>query len=381
MAEETGQEKTEEPTEKRLRDAREKGDIPRSRELSATVLLLSAAASALLFGSNVAATMIGVMKENFTLDRQDVFDTSRMFNHLGEALFEGFFSLWGFFLLTLLASLLSPIALGGWNFSGKALQPKGSRINPLSGLKRMFSLKALVELGKGLAKFLLVGAFAIMVLWLDRPDLIALAREAVEPAIAHSLQILGWSFLVMSLSLIIISLIDVPFQLYDYNKKLKMTMQEVKDEMKNTEGKPEVKGRIRQLQREIAQRKMMSEVPEADVVITNPTHYAVALKYDQAGGGAPRLVAKGADFVALKIREVAQAHDVPLLSAPALARALYHNAEIGDEIPTGLYKSVAQVLAYVFQLKRAKQHLDETPEPLGEEDFEIPDDLRHDAER
>ncbi len=380
MAEETGQEKTEEPTAKRLKEARDKGDIPRSRELSATVLLLAAAASALLFGGQVAGSMIDIMAESFTLDRRDIFDPSRMFTHLGEALYEGFFSLWGFYLLTLLAALLSPIALGGWNFSGKALQPKGSRINPLSGIKRMFSLKALIELLKGLAKFLLVGSFAIMVLWLDQPDLIALAREAVEPAIAHSLQILGWSFLVMSLSLIIISLIDVPFQLYDYNKKLKMTLQEVKDEMKNTEGKPEVKGRIRQLQREIAQRKMMTEVPEADVVITNPTHYAVALKYDQQSGGAPRVVAKGADFVALKIREVAEEHDVPLLSAPPLARALYHATEIGDEIPAGLYQSVAQVLAYVFQLKRHRQRQEEAPVPLRDEDLEIPEEFRRDAE-
>jgi flagellar biosynthetic protein FlhB len=378
MAEETGQEKTEEPTAKRLQDAREKGDIPRSRELSATALLLAAAASALLFGSQVAGSMMDIMRESFSLDRRDMFDPARMFTHLGEALYEGFLSLWGFYLLTLLAALLSPIALGGWNFSGQAIQPKGSRINPLSGIKRMFSLKALIELLKALAKFLLVGSFAIMVLWLDQPDLIALAREAVEPAIAHSLQILGWSFLVMSLSLIIISLIDVPFQLYDYNKKLKMTLQEVKDEMKNTEGKPEVKGRIRQLQREIAQRKMMTEVPEADVVITNPTHYAVALKYDQQGGGAPRVVAKGADFVALRIREIAEEHDVPLLSAPPLARALYHATEIGDEIPAGLYQSVAQVLAYVFQLKRYKQRMEEAPTPLRDEDLEIPEEFRRD---
>jgi flagellar biosynthetic protein FlhB len=378
MAEETGQEKTEEPTAKRLQDAREKGDIPRSRELSATALLLAAAASALLFGSQVAGSMMDIMRESFSLDRRDMFDPARMFTHLGEALYEGFLSLWGFYLLTLLAALLSPIALGGWNFSGQAIQPKGSRINPLSGIKRMFSLKALIELFKALAKFLLVGSFAIMVLWLDQPDLIALAREAVEPAIAHSLQILGWSFLVMSLSLIIISLIDVPFQLYDYNKKLKMTLQEVKDEMKNTEGKPEVKGRIRQLQREIAQRKMMTEVPEADVVITNPTHYAVALKYDQQGGGAPRVVAKGADFVALRIREIAEEHDVPLLSAPPLARALYHATEIGDEIPAGLYQSVAQVLAYVFQLKRYKQRMEEVPTPLRDEDLEIPEEFRRD---
>ncbi len=380
MAEETGQEKTEQPTEKRIKDARQKGDIPRSRELASTALLLASAAAAILFGGNVAATMMSIMQESFTLDRQDVFDTARMFTHLGEALYEGFFSLWGFYLLTLLAALLSPIALGGWNFSGQAIQPKGSRINPLSGLKRMFSLKALIELFKALAKFLLVGAFAIMVLWLDRPDLFALAREAVEPAIAHSLQILGWSFLVMSLSLIIISLIDVPFQLYDYNKKLKMTLQEVKDEMKNTEGKPEVKGRIRQLQREISQRKMMSEVPEADVVITNPTHYAVALKYDQGGSGAPRVVAKGVDFVALKIREIAQEHDVPLLSAPPLARALYHATEIGDEIPAGLYQSVAQVLAYVFQLQRYRKRLEEAPEPLRHEDIDIPEEYRKDPD-
>ncbi len=177
--------------------------------------------------------------------------------------------------------------------------------------------------------------------------------------------------------MILITLVDVPFQIYDYTQKLKMTLQEVKDEMKNTEGKPEVKGRIRQLQYEISQRKMMSAVPDADVVITNPTHYAVALKYDQGAGGAPVMIAKGADFVALKIREIADEHDIPILSSPALARAIYHSTEVDDEIPAGLFKAVAEVLAYVFQLRRHQQAQAPAPRRLSE-DLEIPDDLRRD---
>lgn len=381
MAEETGQEKTEEPTAKRLREAREKGDIPRSKELTTTILLLSAGLAALLFGGQVAVQMMGLMESNFALDRAAISDPSKMVAHLVQSMSDAFLSLWGLFLLLLVAAVVGPIALGGWNFSSEALQPKGSRINPLSGIKRMFSMNALIELLKGMAKFLVVGTVAIIVLLLDRPQIASLAKQGVNLAMSHAVDIVIWSFLLMSAAMILITLIDVPFQIHSYNKKLKMTLQEVKDEMKNTEGKPEVKGRIRQMQREISQRRMMRDVPEADVVITNPTHYSVAIRYDQSRGNAPFVVARGADFVALKIREIAEENDVPLLASPALARALYHATEVGDEVPVGLYKSVAQVLAYVYQLKRYQQRLEEDePIPPGEDEMEIPDSLRVDPE-
>jgi flagellar biosynthetic protein FlhB len=379
MADESGQEKTEDPTPKRIREAREKGDVPRSRELGATVLLLAAAASALIFGDLVAHRMADMMGGNLALERDTLFDSSMMLAYLARSMFDALLALSGFFVLVLLAAIVGPIALGGWNFSGQAVQPKGSRINPLSGLKRMFSLKALIELVKALAKFLLVASIAILVLKVMQPRLMALGAQDVMPAIGDAVEIVIWTFLLISASLILISLLDVPFQLYDYSKKMKMTLQEVKDEMKNTEGKPEVKGRIRQLQREIAQRQMMGKVPEADVVITNPTHYAVALKYDPASGQAPVVLAKGVDFVALKIRELAQEHEVPMLSAPPLARALYQHTELGQEIPAGLFKAVAQVLAYVYQLRSYRKRESAAPTQVRDDDLDIPDDLRFDG--
>lgn len=377
MAEDSGQDKTEEPTEKRLRDAKEKGDIARSKELATTVLLLAAAAAAMMFGGQVADTMAGMMKFNFSLDRQDVMDPALMFTHLGFSLSEALKSLFGFFLVLLIAAVVGPVALGGWNLSMKAMAPKMSRLDPLAGMKRMVSLKALIELFKALAKFMVVGSLSFLVLLASKREIFSLGMQDVLPAMSHATEIVIWAFLIMSLTMILISLVDVPFQIYDYTQKLKMTLQEVKDEMKNSEGKPEVKGRIRQLQHEISQRRMMSEVPEADVVITNPTHYAVALKYDQSGGGAPFLVAKGADFVALKIREIADAHDIPILSAPALARAIYHSTEVEEEIPAGLFKAVAEVLAYVFQLQRHKNRQGPAPTEVSQ-DLDIPPELRQD---
>jgi len=379
MAEETGQDKTEEPTAKRLRDAREKGDIPRSKELSATVLLLAAGIAALLFGTQVAQSMAAMMGNNLALDRTVLTDPAMMIQYLIAAMYDSFSSLFGFFLMVVLAALLSPIALGGWNFSGQALAPKGSRLDPLAGIGRMFSKNALVELFKAIAKFLLVGSAAVLVLLFDQPDIASLVVLPIGPGIAEAIRIVIWSFLVISASMILIALVDVPYQIYAYTEKMKMTMQEVRDEMKNTEGKPEVKGRIRQLQREISQRRMMQDVPEADVVITNPTHFAVALKYVEGEGGAPMIVAKGSDFIALKIREIAEAYEVPILESPALARALYYNTEIGDEVPVGLYKSVAQVLAYVFQLRGYRDEAKgEAPKPPKPEEIEIPTDYRVD---
>lgn len=377
MAEETGQEKSQEPTQKRIQDARKKGDIARSKELATLALLMASAAAALLFGSSVTSTMAAVFSASFSVHGDAIADTAYMGIFLYQALRDAFLSLWGFFLLVTLATILSSIALGGWNFSAESLQPKGSRLNPLAGIKRMFSLKSLIELFKAIAKVLLVGTVAVFAIAFLRPELMALAAESVNAAIGHATTIIAWAFVVISATMIFIVLIDVPFQLHDYNKKLKMTMQEVKDEMKNTEGKPEVKQRIRQLQYEMSQRKMMQDVPKADVVITNPTHYSVAIRYDQQEGDAPVVLARGADFVALKIREIAREHDIPVVEAAPLARALFYATQPGDEVPTGLYTAVAQVLAYVFQL-RSRDAGAPRPRPPQPHELEIPPDLQVD---
>lgn len=378
MAEESGQEKSEEPTAKRLSEAREKGDVPRSRELVTMAVLLASSAAALMFGGVLAEHMMNVIKFSYVLEREAIFDVNQMAIFLGAALFDSFNGLIGFFAMVLLAALIGPIALGGWNFSAQAFAPKGSRLNPLSGIKRMFSMNALIELLKALGKFSIVAAVAIGVLWSIKSDLLALGHGTPQSAASDAVEIVIWVFLMLSASLIIIAAIDVPFQMYSYTKKLKMTMQEIKDEMKNTEGKPEVKGRIRQLQREISQRQMMQDVPAADVVITNPTHYSVALKYDEERGGAPYVVAMGADFLALKIREVARENDIPLVAAAPLARALYYSAEINEEIPDGLYTAVAQVLAYVYQLRNYKTYQAQKPYPPSEKDLQIPGEYRRD---
>lgn len=352
MAEQdTSQERTEEATPKRLEKAREEGQVARSRELNTTILLVGGAFGVLMFGPMIAEHMIAMVRMNFTFDRRLMSSDTFMFSHLGGSLTEAMYAVLPLLLVLSIASVIGSIAVGGFLFSPKALVPRASRLNPLEGIKRMFSLKSLVELAKSVGKVLVVGTLAVLILVAYHEQILYLSDESLHPAIAHSIEISMWSVLALAASTILIALIDVPFQIWDHSKKLKMTLQEVKDEMKDTEGKPEVRGRIRQLQRELAQSRMMAEVPEADVVITNPTHYSVALKYDMNGEGAPRMVAKGADLVALKIREIAKAHNVTRVEAPILARAIYYTTEIDQEIPEGLYLSVAKVLAYVFQLQ------------------------------
>ena len=372
----TSQEKTEEATPKRLQDAKEKGDIPRSKELNTTAILLGGTAALIAFGGSVAAGLSGMMSANFQLSREEIFDPQAMLTHLGQSMAESLLALTPFFIVVLLASIIGPIALGGWVMSGKSLAPKAERISPLAGIKRMFAKRALMELVKTIAKFLLVSVLSLVILDFMTNDILDIGKEDTIPAMVTALKIVGWSVLGMSATMILISAIDIPFQIASHAKKLKMTMQEVKDEMKNTEGKPEVKSRIRQLQYDMAQGRMMSAVPEADVVITNPEHYAVALKYNSGNMGAPVLVAKGADLVAFKIREIAKAHDVPVLEAPPLARAVFYSTELEQEIPAGLYVAVAQVLAYVFQLQRYEKRQGKSPGPMP--DLPIPDELRRD---
>ncbi len=378
MAEsESGADKSEEPTGKRLEESRKKGQIARSKELNTLAVTLTGTIALMIFGAQMGSAMLDLMRGSFSLPRDVLLNEGSMALYLLAAGKHALLAMQPFLIALLIASIAGPIALGGWLFSVEALQPKGSRMNPLAGLKRMFSVQALVELLKALAKFLVILAVALMVLSMDQDDLLAIANEPVEPAILHSLSVVGWSALWLSCGLILIAAVDVPFQLWSHKNKLKMTKQEVRDEYKDTEGKPEVKGRIRQLQREMAERRMMQAVPQADVVITNPTHFAVALKYDPDKGGAPVLLAKGGDFLALKIREIAQEHEVMVLESAALARAVYYSTELEQEIPAGLYLAVAQVLAYVYQLRQYRAGKGKRPGPLP--DLPIPPDLRRDT--
>ena len=379
MAEsESGADKTEDPTEKRKKDSREKGEIARSKELNTLAIMMAGSAALLIFGGALAQELMELMRHNFTLSREVILDQRSMATYLMSSGLMALLAIQPIMITLVLAAIIGPISLGGWLFAAGSMAPKFSRMNPAAGLKRMFSFKAVAELLKALAKFIITLAVAMMVLSADIDDLMRIAHEPLDMAIIHSLQVVGWSTLWMSCGLIVIAAVDVPVQLWESHKKLLMTKQEVRDEHKDQEGKPEVKQRIRQLQREVSQRRMMAAVPEADVIITNPTHYAVALKYDPDKSGAPMLIAKGSDFLALKIREIGVANNVLLLESPALARSIYYSTELDQEIPGGLYLAVAQVLAYVYQIRQHRAGKGKRPDPL-KDDLPIPPDLRRDS--
>jgi flagellar biosynthesis protein FlhB len=373
MAEESSaQEKTEQPTPKRLDDAKKKGQVPRSKELNTMMLMAVAAVSFILLGQTMMTDLTEMMKNNFQPSRADIFDGRAVLRFFYAAIIDGVSLLGPFFGLMIVAALLAPLSIGGWSFSMQAIQPKMSKLNPIKGLKKVFSAKGLMEMIKALAKFFLVAAVAITIIWVNRNQYLLLGTQSLDTALSHAADLLTTAFLLTIIALIVIAAIDVPFQIFDHNKQMRMTKQEVKDEMKDTEGKPEVKGKIRQLQREMAEARMMEAIPDADVVVTNPTHFAVALKYD-SNMRAPRVVARGADLVAANIRRVAEENEVLLVESPPLARALYHSTDIGEEIPHGLYVAVAQILAYVYQLKNVQKNGGKKP---TQPETELPDEYQ-----
>ncbi len=379
MAEQdSSQEKTEEPTPRRLQKARDEGQVPRSKELGTTMVLVMGAAGLLMFGPFMSDRIAAMAKHSFSFDRETAFDTGMMTSYLDASALEAAIALAPWLVVVLIAAFAGPLLVGGWLFSGKAITPKLDRLNPLSGLKRMFSANSLVELFKAWAKVLVVGTVAWLTLMFFFQDAMRIQYESTESAIDHAVTIIIWSVLALCASTALIAIVDVPWQIYSFTKKMRMSMQEVKDEYKETEGKPEVKSKVRQLQREVAQRRMMADVPEADVVITNPTHYSVALRYDAGASAAPILLAKGSDRVALKIREIAKENNVPQMQAPPLARALYTHTKVGDEIPEGLYVAVAQVLAYIYQMDQFAKG--RGPKPERKPDMPIPRDLRVDPD-
>ncbi len=375
MAEaENGQEKTEQPTPKRLRESREKGQIARSRELNTMAVTLVAAVGMWFMARDMFAGLTGVMEMAFQPSREQVFDTATVYRFIGRGLLAVLEITGPFLLLMTVVAILAPLALGGWSFSPQALAPKLERISPIQGMKRLFSARAGMELFKALAKFVIIGGVGVALFFHFDEQILMLGYEAPREAIVHGAKIFATVFVVLAASLALIAAVDVPFQIWDHTQKLKMTLQEVQDEMKETEGKPEVKQKVRQMQHEMTQRRMMEAVPEADVVITNPTHYAVALRYDTEGAGAPVVVAKGQDMVALQIRKIAQHNGVEIFENPPLARAIYNTTEIDQEIPADLYVAVAQVLAWIFQLKSARDSGEQAP-PRPDPETEVPDEL------
>ncbi|MCT7941618.1 MULTISPECIES: flagellar biosynthesis protein FlhB [Shewanella] len=372
----SGQERTEQPTSKRLEQAREKGQVARSKELGTAAVLLAASVGFAITGPAIATSLYNMMKQIFTMERAQIFDTNSMYRVWGVVGNELAWSLFSFIALLALVSFLGNIVLGGMSFSVKAFMPKGSKMNPMNGFKRMFGTQALVELTKGIAKFSVVAVAAYLLLDIYFYDILTLSSDHLPGNVYHALDLLVWMFIVLCSSMLLIVVIDVPFQIWNHNKQLKMTKQEIKDEYKDSEGQPEIKGRVRQMQREIAQRRMMAEVPNADVIVVNPEHYAVAVKYDVSRSSAPFLIAKGVDDVAFKIREIAREHDVAIVSAPPLARAIYHTTKVDQQVPEGLFTAVAQVLAYVFQLKQYQKGKGRRPTPVPLKQ-PIPDDLKH----
>ncbi|WP_394128869.1 flagellar biosynthesis protein FlhB [Shewanella maritima] len=377
MAEnDSSQERTEEPTSRRLQQAREKGQVARSKELGTAAVLLSAAVGFAMTGPAIAGAMHAIMTKMMTLERAQIFDKNHMLQVWGIIGNELAWPILGFICFLAFMSFLGNVALGGFSFSVKAFMPKGSKLNPVNGFKRMFGPQALIELVKGLAKFSVVVVTAYLLLSFYFYDILSLSGGHLPGNVYQALDMLVWMFILLCCSMLVIVIIDVPFQIWNHNKQLRMTKQEIKDEHKDTEGQPEVKGRIRQVQREMAQRRMMTEVPNADVIVVNPEHYAVAVKYDVSRSSAPFLIAKGVDDVAFKIREIAREHDVAIVSAPPLARAIYHTTKVEQQVPEGLFTAVAQVLAYVFQLRQYQKGKGRkpTPVPLNQP---IPDELKH----
>lgn len=354
MAETDRHDRTEAPTPKRLEDARKEGRVPRSSELTTAAVMVTAGAVLVLAGDSIGARLGEVMRGGLTITREQAFDVSVLTRSFAELAAAALYAIAPVLLVTLVAALAAPLAIGGWAVSGKAITPDVKRMSPVAGMRRMFSLRSGVELGKALAKFAVVAIVGVIVLYTSADRLMGLGSESIQAAIGHAITLAGHALIALTAALVLIAAVDVPFQLWQYRQDMRMTREEVRREHKDSEGSPEVKGRIRAIQRQMAERRMMQEVPRADVVVVNPTHYAVALRYDEKTMRAPRVVAKGTDLVALRIREVASEHKVPIFEAPPLARALHRHVEIGDEIPSAFYVAVAQVLTYIFQLRAAR---------------------------
>jgi flagellar biosynthetic protein FlhB len=352
MAEsEQGGERTEEPSQRRLDQARERGQVPRSRELTNFATMIGGSAALVAVGGALAGCLLNIMRNSLGFDPRALSDPRSMMTAFGDAVSSAMVAVLPIFGVLIGAVILAAVVLGGWNFSPAAMTPNFARMSPLAGLQRLFGLHGIIELGKALLKCLVIGAVCTGIVSYMFADVMSLGHMPSRTAITRGAHLIGWAFVWLSSSLALIALIDVPLQLFQFKRSLRMTRQELRDEAKESDGRPETKSRIRQMQQQIARRRMMHKVPTADVVIVNPTHFAVALKYDQKNMRAPRVLAKGQDLVAANIRRIAEEHRVPVFESPKLARALYKSTDLDREIPAGLYAAVAQVLSYIFRIR------------------------------
>ncbi|MBL8535601.1 MAG: flagellar type III secretion system protein FlhB [Betaproteobacteria bacterium] len=373
MAEDSDLERTEPASQRRLDEARSRGQIPRSPELATFSILLAGGAAIMTLGGGLVGSLQSVMVHGLTLDRTAAFRLDVMTARLREAGEHALMSFLPYLAILMLVALLAPMLVSGWVFTFESVAPQFKRINPAAGLGRMFSTHGLVELGKAVIKSLVVGGIATLVVMNELDAILGLAAEPLDVAAGHLGQLLLVTFLWVVGGMALVVAVDVPFQIWEHHRQLRMTKEEVRQEYKETEGDPQLKARIRQLQREQARRRMMAEVPKADVVVTNPTHFAVALRYREGSMRAPMVVAKGSDKVAERIIELARDNAVPVLRAAPLARALHAHGDLGREIPAALYTAVAEVLAYVYQLTRYERSGGD--EPVAPTAIAVPPEL------
>jgi flagellar biosynthetic protein FlhB len=368
MAEDSDLERTEPASGRKIQKAREEGNVPRSRELSTFAVLMATGAALALMGSYLIGTLRRMMQNGLDFGPADIASPAMMTTNLSEAAWDALLTVAPIAIVVLLAAIVSNIIISGWNFSLKPLEATFSKMNPIKGIGRMFDWKAMVELVKAALKGGLIAGASIWMIWLQWDEILTLSSEPMESAMPHFGWITMYTFLAAAAAFALIAAIDVPFQIWNYHHGMRMTKEEVRQEGKETEGDPQIKARIRAMQREQARRRMMQAIPKADVVVTNPTHFAVALKYEENGMAAPQVVAKGSQLVAERIKEIAREHHVPIVEAPPLARALHRHVEVGDAIPGTLFTAVAQVLAYVYQLNHQMN-------PVPPDEWQVPADL------
>jgi len=360
MAEEQGQEKTEEPTARKLTQARERGELPRSPDFGGAMEVLVICLLMFFLGAEIVDGFSEMLREGLTFNRTQIDDVQDLPLVAGARLLDGFWAVKWILLASIVVALLASTLNGGFNFSGKAAAPKLSKLNPLSGIKRMFGAQAWIGLLRNLLKFFAIAAVLGVVLWTRRGEIIAMSRDSFEMMIASGASLALVTFTLVSAAVAIIAMLDVPYQRWSYLQRMRMTLQEVRDEMKDIEGRPEVKRQIRRKQREFSRGRMLEKVKDADVVIVNPSEFAVAIEYDESRNAVPTVLAKGRGEIARSIKERATLAGVPIVSSPPLARAIYFTTEVEESIPEGLYRAVASVLAYVYRLSALTPDL-ETP--------------------
>jgi flagellar biosynthetic protein FlhB len=375
MAEESDLERTESASPRRLEQAREEGNVPHSRELAAFMVLSVGAGAFWVFGHWVTSGIADMLRHGLGFSRDAAFDTTVMRSSALTLAVDAFTVIGPIFLVVIAAAIATPFVMGGWVFSPKAFQLDFKRIDPIKGIGRMFSWQSIAELVKAILKAMLIGGVLYWIVQHEQDRLFALLMKPVEVGLFSFARVLFVSFAALIAGLAIIAAIDVPFQRWQYHDRLKMTREELRQESKESEGDPQLKARIRSQQREMARSRMMSEVPKADVVVTNPTHFAVALKYDGAAMGAPVVVARGMNLIAQRIRGLADENQVPVLEAPPLARALYRHADVGDQIPAALYSAVAEVMAWVYQLNEFAKNEGAILPPVAPMQIAVPDGL------